>query len=83
LNRGPDAGEVMDTRYRERGYAVELVEEAYGAFLTISRNGRIVGEVAVGIFSGGPDTPVQVAVKRFRPHELQKVTVDDDFEEDG
>ena len=62
----------MDTRYRERGYSVELFEGAYGACLKISRNGRTVGEVAVGIFSGGPDAPVQVAVKRFRPNELQE-----------
>ena len=73
----------MDTIYRERGYSVEPVEEAYGACLKISRNRRTVGEVAVGIFSGGSDAPVQVAVKRFRQNELQKVTVDDDFEEDG
>ena len=73
----------MDTRYRERGYSVELVEEAYGAYLTISRNGRTVGEVAVGVFSGGADAAVQIAVKRFQPNELRNVTVDDDFEEDG
>ena len=76
-------GEIMDTRYRERGYSAELVEEAHGAYLKISRNSRTVGEVAVGIFSGGADAPVQVAVKRFQPNELQKVTGHDDFEEDG
>ena len=54
----------------------------YGAYLSIRRNGVIVGEVAVGIFSGGPDTPVQVAVKRFRPNELRQVTIADDFEEE-
>jgi hypothetical protein len=45
--------EAMDTRYRERGYSVELVEEDHGAYLKISRNGRIVGEVALESFLAG------------------------------
>jgi hypothetical protein len=70
----------MDTRYRERRYSAKLIEQDYGAFLQISRNGVIVGEVAVGIFSGGRDMPVQVAIKRFRPNELREVQILDALE---
>ncbi len=42
--------------YRDRScYAAKLTEAEYGAFLTISRNGVIVSEIAVGVLSGGPD----------------------------
>lgn len=70
----------MDTRYTDRGYSVTLLEEKFGAFLTISRNGKAVGEVSLGIFSGGPDEPVQMIVKRFKPGELPVVKTVDDFD---
>jgi hypothetical protein len=70
----------MDSRYRDRGYSATLMEDAYGAFLTIKRNEVVVGEVAVGVFEGGPDEPVSIIIKRFRPNELRKVNEIDDFD---
>ena len=69
----------MDTRYRDSGYSVKLTEAEHGDYLTILRKDAIVGEVAIALSDGGPDTPVQVVVKRFRPHELREVRTVDDF----
>ena len=60
----------MDTRYRERGYSASFMETDYGAFVTIRRNGEIVGEVGIGIPRGGPDHPVEITISRFVPEEL-------------
>lgn len=73
----------MDTRYQDRGYSASFTETEYGAFVTIRRGEVIVGEVAVGIFEGGPTEPVSIIVKRFRPNELRKVSTEDDFEEEN
>ena len=70
----------MDTRYKDRGYSATFMEEAHGAYLTIRRGDVIVGEVAVGVFHGGPQQPVEIMIKRFRPNELREVTQADDFE---
>ena len=71
---------MAEDRYSKRGYSASLLEEAHGAYLTIRRNGKVVAEVALAILSGGEDAPVEIAIKRFRPKELRKVTTTDDFE---
>ena len=70
----------MDTRYRDQGYAANLMEAPDGAFVTITRHGVVVGEIAVSFFAGGSDAKAQIAIKRFRPSELRQVETVDDFE---
>jgi len=73
----------MDTRYRDRGYSVKLVENEAGAYLAIFRNGRRVGDVSIGVFSGiSDDSPVEVTIRRLRRGELRDVTVADEFPAD-
>jgi hypothetical protein len=74
-------GSTMDMRYRARGYSAKLTEAEDGAYLTIARNNIVIGEVAVTIFSGGPDTPASILVKRFRRNELRDVTAVDDYDD--
>ena len=67
--------------YRSLGYAAEFFEDyEHRARLTIKRGGDIVGEVAVALFPEEPDAQVSIAITRFRPNELLKVTTTDDFE---
>jgi hypothetical protein len=70
----------MDTRYEDRGYSAEFTEAEYGAFLTIRRDGKIIGECGV-CFGVGTERLPQVYVKRFVPDTLGAVTVCDDFDE--
>ncbi|HJZ73177.1 MAG TPA: hypothetical protein VKE51_15640 [Vicinamibacterales bacterium] len=73
---------MTDTRYKDQGYPASLLEEVFGAFLTIRRNGKIVAEVAIGLFEGGKDSKARVLVKRFQPNELREVLTVDDFTTD-
>jgi hypothetical protein len=72
---------MADSRCKERGYSASLLEEDHGAYLRIRRGGTIVGDVAIGIFSGGHDAPVRIVIKRFRPDELREVAQVDDFDD--
>ncbi len=63
------------------GYSADFTEDyENGAWLTIRRGGDAVGKVAVALLPDGPDAQVGVAIERFRPNELLKVTVTDDLE---
>ena len=67
--------------YRSLGYSADFFEDyENGVWLTIRRGGDAVGEVAVALLPEGPDAQVSIAIKRFRPNELLKVTTTDDFE---
>jgi len=73
----------MDTRYRDRGYSVKLVENEAGAYLAILRNGDRVGDVSIGVFSGiSDDAPVQITVRRLRAEELGDISIEDAFPDD-
>ena len=66
--------------YRSLGYSADFFEDyENGAWLTIKRGGDVVGKVAVAL-PEGPDAQVGIAITRFRPDELLKVTTTDDFE---
>jgi hypothetical protein len=67
----------MDTKFRDEGYAVTLSEEPFGAFLTISKNETVVGQISVGVFSGGLHTAAQIEIRRFVSGELQHITTTD------
>ena len=67
--------------YRSLGYSADFFEDyENGVRLTIRRGGDLVGEVAVALLPEGPDAQVSIAITRFRPNELLKVTTTDDFE---
>jgi len=44
---------MANTRYKDQGYSVKLLEDESGAYMTISRHDAIVAEIAVGFFPGG------------------------------
>lgn len=71
----------MDTSFRDHGYAATLSDEPFGAFLTISKHGTVIGQVAIGVFSGGPHATAQIEIKRFVANELQEITTTDEFPE--
>jgi len=71
---------MADTRYKDQGYSVKLLEDESGAYLTISRHDTIVAEIAVGFFPGGHERSAQVVVKRFKANELRDVHTVLDFE---
>lgn len=70
----------MDDRYKKRGYSADLLENESGAYMTISRHGKIIGEVSVGIMRGGPDHPVEITVRHFVEGELP---INPDTDPDG
>jgi hypothetical protein len=70
----------MANPYRSLGYTAILDATEEGDFLQIKKNGVIVCEVAVSVFPDGPGAPARMIVKRFRPNELRKVDVTDDFD---
>ena len=72
---------MAEETYRSLGYSAEFFEDyEHGARLTIKRGGDVVGGVAVAVFPEGPDAQVSIAITRFKPNELLKVTTTDDFE---
>jgi len=70
----------MDDRYQKCGYSTVLDERSYGAFLTIKRNGVIVGEVGIGVFEGGTTASVSIIVKRFGSRAPKVAIVDEPYE---
>ena len=71
----------MDTRYRDRGYTADLIEAKHGAYLTLKRNGVVVGEVSIGYFQAGPDALPQVMVTRFRQNEIGDVNAVNNYDD--
>lgn len=71
---------MPDTRYQDRCYSVELLETRSGAFLTIRKDGVIIGEVGVGFMWGNEDALLQVSLKRFKPNEIEDARTADSFD---
>ena len=68
---------TTDTTYSEFGYSVDLSEIPEAAILSILRDGRVVGEVAIGGFLSHEPRHVRVIFKRFQRGELPLLEVDD------
>lgn len=67
------------TTYKQLGYTCELNSSDYGDFVTIRRNDKIVGEVA--LIDLCHDNKASMVVKRFDAKELRKVSVVIDFDQ--
>ena len=48
------------------------MENDYGEFITLRRNGKIVGDVGIGLFSGGDDEVIATSAPHLK-NEVRRV----------